>query len=50
MCWPKRASGLATDLDENGIRDVALPAGLVDLKVWAVDATYSGLKFQRRKT
>lgn len=50
VCWPKKASGVATDLDENGIRDVALPAGLVDFKVCAIDPTYSGLKLQRRKT
>lgn len=50
VCWPKKSSGVATDLDENRIRDVALPAGLVDFKVCAVDATYSGLKLTRRKS
>jgi len=46
--WPKRASGVATDLDENVVREVGLAAGLVDVKVAAIDATWSGLKFVRR--
>jgi hypothetical protein len=45
VCWPKRASGVPTDLDENVVRDWGLAAGLVDVKVCAVDATWSGLKF-----
>jgi hypothetical protein len=45
VAWPKRSSGLATDLDENGVRDVGLAAGLVDNKVCAIDATWSGLRF-----
>lgn len=45
ICWPKRSSGVATDLDENVIRDFALDEGLVDVKVCAVDAVWSGLKF-----
>ena len=44
VCWPKKASKLATDLDENVIRDFALASGVVDVKVAAVDATWSGLK------
>lgn len=48
IAWPKRASGVATDLDENVVRDVGLAAGLVDVKVIAIDATWSGLKFVRR--
>jgi hypothetical protein len=48
IAWPKRSSGLATDLDENGVRDVALPLGVVDVKVCAVDGTWSGLKLVRR--
>jgi hypothetical protein len=44
IAWPKRASGLATDLDENGVRDHALANGRVDVKVCAVDDTWSGLK------
>lgn len=45
ICWPKRASGVATDLDENVVRDYGLEEGLVDVKVCAVDAVWSGLKF-----
>lgn len=48
IAWPKRASGVATDLDENGVRDQALAVGLVDVKVAAIDATWSGLKLVRR--
>ena len=48
IAWPKRASGMATDLDENIVRDVGLAVGLVDNKVCAVDATWSGLRFVRR--
>jgi hypothetical protein len=47
-CWPKKASGVPTDLTENLVRDHGLQAGLVDVKVAAVDATWSGLKFVRR--
>jgi hypothetical protein len=45
VAWPKRSSGLATDLDENIVRDVGLAAGLVDNKVCAIDQTWSGLRF-----
>ena len=48
VAWPKKASGVPTDLTEDGVRAVALPAGLVDVKVCAVDATWSGLKLVRR--
>jgi hypothetical protein len=48
VAWPKRASGVATDLDENVVRDVGLAGGLVDVKVAAIDDTWSGLKFVRR--
>jgi hypothetical protein len=48
VAWPKRSSGVATDLDENGIRELALPLGVVDVKVCAIDATWSGLKLVRR--
>ncbi len=48
VCWPKRASGVATDITEDVVREVALPLGLVDVKVVAVDATWSGLKLVRR--
>jgi hypothetical protein len=44
ISWPKKSSGVATDLDENVIRDFALKNGLVDIKVCAVDETWSGLK------
>ena len=45
VCWPKKASGVATDLTENVVREVGLAAGLVDNKVCAVDDTWSGLRF-----
>lgn len=48
IAWPKKAGGVATDLDENVVRDEGLGAGLVDVKVVAVDETWSGLKFVRR--
>lgn len=48
IAWPKRSSGVPTDLDENGIREIALPLGVVDVKVCAVDETWSGLKLVRR--
>jgi hypothetical protein len=47
-CWPKRASGVATDITEDTIRDIALPLGLVDNKVCAVDETWSGLRIVYR--
>jgi hypothetical protein len=49
ISWPKRASGVATDLTEDRIREIALPYGLVDVKVCAVDAVWSGLKLVRRR-
>jgi hypothetical protein len=48
ISWPKQASGVDTDLDENVIRDIGLAQGLVDVKVCAVDDVWSGLKFVRR--
>lgn len=45
VAWPKKASGVATDLTESLVRDVGLAAGLVDNKVCAVDETWSGLRF-----
>lgn len=48
ISWPKKAAKIATDLNEDGIRELALPRGLVDVKVCAVDATWSGLKLVRR--
>lgn len=49
VSWPKRASKVATDVSEGTIREVALPMGLVDVKVCAVDAVWSGLKLVIRK-
>jgi hypothetical protein len=49
VSWPKKASGVATDITENTVRDVALPLGFVDVKVCAIDATWSGLKLVVRK-
>jgi hypothetical protein len=44
IAWPKRSSGVRTDLNENAIRDYALAHGRVDVKVCAIDETWSGLK------
>jgi hypothetical protein len=49
VSWPKKSSGVATDITEDVIREVALPLGLVDVKVCAVDETWSGLKLVIRK-
>ncbi len=49
IAWPKQASGVATDLNQNVVRDTGLASGLVDYKVCAIDATWSGLKFAQRK-
>jgi len=48
VAWPKKSSGVTTDLDENIVRKVGLAAGLVDVKVCAVTEVWSGLKFVRR--
>jgi hypothetical protein len=48
VAWPKKASGVATDLTENAVREFGLDHGLVDVKIAAIDATWSGLKFVRR--
>lgn len=48
VSWPKKSSGVATNLDENVVREVGLAAGLVDVKVCAVTDVWSGLKFVRR--
>ena len=45
VSWPKKTSGIASDLDENKIRQIGLDAGLVDVKVCAVSEVWSGLKF-----
>lgn len=49
ISWPKRSSGVQTDVTEDTIRSVALPLGLVDTKVCAVDETWSGLKLMVRR-
>ena len=48
VAWPKRTSGVPTDLVEGIVREFGLEAGLVDVKVCAIDDTWSGLKFVRR--
>ena len=50
VSWPKRTSGVATDITEDTIRELALPQGLVDIKVCAVDETWSALKLVIRKS
>jgi hypothetical protein len=49
VAWPKRASGMDTDITEDVVRDVALPTGMVDNKVCAIDDTWSGLRLVLRK-
>ena len=49
VAWPKRASGVATDITEDTVRQVCLPLGLVDNKVCAIDATWSGLRVVWRR-
>jgi hypothetical protein len=49
VAWPKRASGIVTDITESLVREYALTHGLVDVKIAAVDPTWSGLKLVRRK-
>ena len=49
VAWPKKASGVPTDITEDVVREVALPLGLVDVKVCAVDDTWSGLRLCLRK-
>jgi hypothetical protein len=48
IAWPKRSSGVTTDLDERFVRETVLATGLVDNKVCAIDETWSGLRFVRR--
>jgi hypothetical protein len=49
VAWPKKASGVPTDITEDTVREVALPLGLVDNKVCAIDETWSGLRVVWRK-
>ena len=50
VSWPKKASKVPTDITEDTIREVCLPMGLVDVKVCAIDETWSGLKLMQRRT
>ena len=50
IAWPKQASGIPTDLTQTVVRNTGLASGLVDYKVCAIDETWSGLKFARRKS
>lgn len=49
ISWPKKSSGVETDMTEDTVREVALPLGMVDNKVCAVDETWSGLRLVYRK-
>ena len=49
VAWPKRASGIRTDMTEGAVREIALPTGLVDTKVCAIDEVWSGLRLVVRK-
>jgi CheY-like chemotaxis protein len=49
FAWPKKASGVATELNDNVVRDASLAAGLVDYKVCSIDSTWSGALFRRRR-
>ncbi|MEM0963860.1 MAG: DUF3052 domain-containing protein [Bacteroidota bacterium] len=49
ISWPKKSSGVATDMSGDAVRAAALPLGLVDVKVCAVDATWTALKLMVRK-
>ncbi len=49
IAWPKKSSGVATDVTEDTVREVALPTGLVDNKVCAIDETWSGLRLVIRR-
>ena len=49
VAWPKNASKVATDMTEDVVREVVLPTGLVDMKVCAIDETWSGLRLVIRK-
>ena len=49
VAWPKKASGVATDMSDDAVREIALPLGWVDVKVCAIDSTWSGLKLVLRR-
>jgi hypothetical protein len=50
ISWPKKSSGMQTDLGENAVRTLGLATGLVDVKICAIDHIWSGLKFMHRRT
>jgi len=50
VAWPKKASGVPTEVTENLVREIALPTGLVDNKVCAIDETWSGLRLVIRRS
>jgi len=49
IAWPRKAAGHSSDISENGLREIVLPTGLVDVKVAALDDDWSGLKFVWRR-
>jgi hypothetical protein len=49
VAWPKRAAKMTTDMTDDAVRDIALPMGWVDIKVCAIDATWTGLKLVLRR-
>ncbi|NIV99555.1 DUF3052 domain-containing protein [Candidatus Saccharibacteria bacterium] len=49
IAWPKKSSGVTTDITQTEVRSIGLAAGLVDYKICAIDTTWSGLLFTRRK-
>ncbi len=50
IAWPKKSSGVLSDLTQAAVREIGLASGLVDYKISSIDATWSGLKFTRRKS
>ena len=50
IAWPKKSSSIVTDLTPQHIRETGLASGLVDYKICAIDETWSGLRFARRRT
>ena len=50
IIWPKKSSGVQNDLTQNIVRKIGLASGLVDFKISAIDKTWSGLRFTKRKT
>jgi len=50
IIWPKKSSGTESDLTQDIVRQIGLASGLVDFKISAIDKTWSGLRFTKRKT